>query len=117
MLKTCFRVSPSGDIYIKFLTNSHFTQEEKKSVRKHTHTHLFLPHILSYLGSHKVWRKKIHSSGRFYYYAKKKGIVPDALSHCVKERVDRIWSPKSDAERARRSIQQHFEALIIEERI
>ena len=62
--------------------------------------------------------KKIHSSGRFYYYAKKKkGIVPDALSHCVKERVDRIWSPKSDAERARRSIQQHFEALMIEERI
>ena len=47
----------------------------------------------------------------------KKGIVPDALSHCVKERVDRIWSPKSDAERARRSIQQHFEALMIEERI
>ena len=53
-------------IYIKFLTNSHFTQEEKKSVRKHTHTHTFFSHTLSsYLGSHKVWRKKIHSSGRF----------------------------------------------------
>ena len=34
VFKTCFRVSPSGDVYIKFLAYSHFTQFPKNSFLK-----------------------------------------------------------------------------------